>query len=269
MNQRKAIFITGAGSGIGRAVAQHFAARGWFIGLADINEAGMAETANLLPAGQSFITRLDVRDRAAWDQALAAFAQAAGGRIDTVMNNAGVAYGGHFTDQTEAEIDQLLAVNFKGVINGAQAAWPWLKASAPGSCLLNTASASAFYGTASLAVYSASKFAVRALTEALDVEWRDDHIKVRAILPAFIDTPLLAGPAGAKTNQSKRDSVIAAGLGFTPVGEVAAAAWNAVHGNKLHTPVGKVARQMRLAALFAPGYLRKRSRKLMQTRLGS
>ncbi len=266
MGTGKSIFITGGGSGIGRAVARHFAAHGWYVGLGDVNEAGMAETQALLPAGQSFATRLDVRDRAAWDAALAAFAKAAGGRIDVVMNNAGVAYGGAFVDQTEAEIDQLIAVNFKGVANGAQAAYPWLKASAPGSCLLNTASAAALYGTGGMAIYSATKFAVRALTEALDTEWLDDKIKVRSIMPAFIDTPLLAGPASTKTNVSKRDSVVAAGLEFTPVEQVALAAWNAVHGGKMHTPVGKTAKQLRLAAMFAPGYIRKRSRGLMQAR---
>ena len=63
MTLRKAIFITGGGSGIGRAVAQLFGARGWFIGLADINEAGMAATEALLPGGYSFSVKLDVRDR--------------------------------------------------------------------------------------------------------------------------------------------------------------------------------------------------------------
>lgn len=268
MTQRKSIFITGGGSGIGRAVAQHFAAHGWFVGLGDLSEAGMAETRALLPAEQSFAARLDVRDRAAWDAVLTAFASAAGGRIDVVFNNAGVAYGGALVDQTEAEIDQLIAVNFKGVANGAQAAHPWLKASAPGSCLLNTASAAALYGTGGMAIYSATKFAVRALTEALDTEWLDDRIKVRSIMPSFIDTPLLAGPAGSKTNVSKRDSVVAAGLEFTPVELVAEAAWNAVHGGKMHSPVGKTARQMKLAAMFLPGYIRKRSRKLMLLRRG-
>ncbi|MGE3692278.1 MAG: SDR family oxidoreductase [Novosphingobium sp.] len=262
----KSIFITGGGSGIGRAVAQHFGARGWFVGLGDVNEAGMRETQALLPEGGSFAVRLDVRDRAAWDAALGAFAEAAGGRIDVVMNNAGVAFGGAFADQTEAEIDQLIAVNFKGVANGGQAAYLWLKASAPGSCLLNTASAAALYGTGGLAVYSATKFAVRALTEALDTEWQDDGIKVRSIMPSFIDTPLLAGPAGANTNVSKRDSVVAAGLPFTPVEQVAEAAWNAVHGDRIHTTVGKTAAQMKLAATFAPGYLRKRARGLMEAR---
>jgi NADP-dependent 3-hydroxy acid dehydrogenase YdfG len=65
MTARKAIFITGGGSGIGRATAILFAAKGWFVGLADVSEGGMAQTATLLPAGQSSVHLMDVRDRAA------------------------------------------------------------------------------------------------------------------------------------------------------------------------------------------------------------
>jgi NAD(P)-dependent dehydrogenase (short-subunit alcohol dehydrogenase family) len=266
MAQRKSIFITGGGSGIGRAVAAHFAAQGWFIGLADINEAGMAQTAALLPAGQSSAHRLDVRDRAGWDIALEAFSKAAGGRIDVVFNNAGVAFGGPFEDNLQSEIDLLIDVNFRGVVYGAQAAYKHLKASAPGSCLLNTASAAALYGTGGFAVYSASKFGVRAMTEALDTEWGSDGIKVRDIMPSFIDTPLLHGPASANTNVSKRDRVVEAGLEFTPVEQVAQTAWDAVHGSRMHNLVGKTAKQMGLAAKWAPGYLRRRAKGLMGTR---
>lgn len=265
---RKSIFISGGGSGIGRAVAQHFADKGWFIGIGDINAAGMAETVAMLPAGQSFTARLDVCSPAQWDEALAAFAEATGGAINAVFNNAGIAHGGTIMDLSEDEIDRLIAINFRGVINGARAAYPWLRASAPDACLLNTASAAALYGSGGLAVYSATKFAVRALTEALDTEWSDDAIRVRSIMPSFIDTPLLQGPANSRTNLSKRDSVVNAGLEFTPVETVAQCAWDAVHGAKMHTLVGKTARQMAFAAKWMPDYLRRRSKKLMDTRLG-
>lgn len=266
MAGRKAIFISGGASGIGRAVALHFAQRGWFVGLGDINEAGMAETLALLPGGEGFAIRLDVRDRDQWDAALAAFAKAAGGHIHVVHNNAGVAFGGGFDELSEAEVEALIAINFRGVVNGARAALPWLTQTAPDACLLNTASASALYGTGGLAVYSATKFAVRGLTEALDTEWRRHNIKVRSLMPSFIDTPLLAGPANSGTNRGKRDSVVRAGLEFTPVEEVAQAAWDAVHGQRIHYLVGKTARKMRLAAILAPSYLRKRARSLMQAR---
>lgn len=258
----KSIFITGGGSGIGRAAAQHFAARGWLVGLADIDAAGMAATAALLPPGQSSSHPLDVRDRGAWDDALAAFAAVAG-RIDVVFNNAGVAHGGPLAGSPLAEIDQLIEVNFRGMAYGAQAAYRYLRAAAPGSCLLNTASAAALYGTGGMAIYSATKGAVRAMTEALDGEWHADGIKVRSLMPGFIDTPLLHGPASAGSALTKRDVVIATGLEFTPIEDVAAAAWDAVHGNRLHSPVGKTARQMSLAARWVPALLRKRARELL------
>jgi NADP-dependent 3-hydroxy acid dehydrogenase YdfG len=226
------------------------------VGLADVNEAGLAETAALLAKGQSWTTRLDVRDRAAWDQALAAFAKAAGGRLDVLFNNAGVAHGGPFAANSQAEIDQLIDVNFRGVAYGAHAAYPLLKAT-PGSCLLNTASAAALYGGPGLAVYSATKFAVRALTEALDAEWAADGIRVRSLMPGFIDTPLLHTPAHAGSNQSKRDTVVEAGLEFTPVATVADIAWTATTSPRLHHLVGKTARRLAFAARWMPGRLRK------------
>lgn len=259
MSGRRSIFISGGGSGIGRAIALHFAARGWFIGLGDINEAGMAETLALLPDGAGLAHRIDVCDPEAWKAALAAFAEATGGRIDVVANNAGIAHGGPLMELSQTEVDRLIAINFTGVVHGARAAYPYLKASGPGSCLLNTASASALYGTAGLALYSATKFAVRGLTEALEVEWLADGIRVRSLMPGFIDTPLLAGPVNANSNRRKRDIVVHAGLEFTPVGKVAEAAWRAVHGSRIHTLVGPTAHKLALAAKWAPGYIRKRA----------
>jgi NAD(P)-dependent dehydrogenase (short-subunit alcohol dehydrogenase family) len=207
----------------------------------------------------SWTTRLDVRDRAAWDEAFAGFAQASGGRLDVLFNNAGVAHGGSLAENAQAEIDQLIDVNFRGVAYGAQAAYPYLKAT-PGACLLNTASAAAIYGTAGFAIYSATKFAVRGLTEALDVEWHGDGIRVRDLMPGFIDTPLLHGPAGRESNVSKRDRVAEAGFEFIPMDEVTDAAWNAVQATSLHHPVGKLARQLMFAARWMPGRIRKQGR---------
>lgn len=264
----KAIFITGGGSGIGRAMGLRFAREGWFIGLGDVDAEGMAETVGLLPRGGSFCHPLDVRDPAQWERALAAFAKAAGGAVHVVANNAGVSHAGAIADHADNQVAQLIDVNVLGVVNGARAAFPWLRASAPNSCLLNTASASAIYGVGGIAVYSASKFAVRGLTEALDCEWADDGIRVRSIMPGFIDTPMLQLPSHPGSAMTKRESVLKAGMALTPIEDVAQAAWDAVHGKGLHRPVGRVARLMELTARWAPAYLRYRSRKLMNVRLG-
>lgn len=254
----KAIFITGGGSGIGQAVARRFAREGWRVGLADVNAAGLSETAAMLPAGMVETYRMDVRDRDQWKEALGAFTAKSGGRLDVLHNNAGIAVGGPFAEASFDEIDRVVAINLMGVINGARIGHAYLKAT-PDSCLLNTASASAIYGSSGLATYSATKFGVRALTEALDGEWYADGIKVRDLVPAFIDTPLLKGPVTG-SNQSIRDSVTGAGLELSGADEVAQAAWDAVHGDAVHTYVGKTAFRLKFAARWMPGQLRKRMR---------
>jgi NADP-dependent 3-hydroxy acid dehydrogenase YdfG len=250
MTARKAIFITGGGSGIGRATAILFAAKGWFVGLADVSEGGMAQTATLLPAGQSSVHLMDVRDRAAWKAALAEFWLASGARLDVLFNNAGIARGGLFEDVSDVDHDMLIDINFKGVVFGAEAALPYLKQT-PGSCLLNTGSAAGIYGAPGLATYAATKFAVRGLTESLDQEWAQHAIKVRSIMPSFIDTPLL-DTTTAGSNRTAREGVRDAGLEFTPVADVAQAVWDAVAGKRLHTVVGKTARNLAFTARWMP-----------------
>ena len=167
---------------------------------------------------------------------------------------------GALEENSVAEIERCLDINLKGVLFGAQAAYPWLKKSAPGSCLLNTASAAGIYGTPGASVYSATKFGVRAITESLDGEWAGDGIKVRSIMPSFIDTPLLDHNPNAKSNEDIRTRVTEAGLEITPVREVAQAAWDAVHRDKLHTTVGKTARSLAFGARWLPGKVRKQTR---------
>jgi NAD(P)-dependent dehydrogenase (short-subunit alcohol dehydrogenase family) len=249
------IFITGGGSGIGRATAILFAGRGWRIGLADVDAAGLAATKALLPAGLAETHVMDVRDRDAWVEALDAFT--GGGGLDVLFNNAGIGSGGPLALTSFEEIDRIVAINLVGAINGAKIGHAYLKRA--GGCLLNTASASAIYGSAGLAPYSATKFGVRALTEALDGEWAADGITVRSIIPSFIDTPLLDTTTAA-TNRSIRDTVTAAGMELTGVEKVAEAAWTAVHGDRLHTLVGKTAHRMAFAARWMPGRMRKMMR---------
>lgn len=260
MSTRKAIFITGGASGIGRAIALYFGQRDWFVGLGDVDTFGMEATMDMIGHGFVFQHKFDVRDRAAWDEALESFATATGGRIDVLANNAGIPLGGALEENSVEEIERCLDINLKGVLFGAQAAYPHLKKTAPGSCLLNTASAAGVYGTPGASVYSATKFGVRAITESLDGEWAEDGVKVRSIMPSFIDTPLLDHNPNAKSNEDIRSRVTEAGLEITPVEEVAKAAWDAVHGEKLHTLVGKSAKQLAFGARWMPGRVRKQTR---------
>ena len=249
---QKAIFITGGASGIGLATARLFAGRGWRVGLADVNEAALASTG--IVGARTY--RMDVRDRDAWTASLEDFT--GGGGLDVLFNNAGIGSGGPLAEAEFDELDRVVAINFMGVLNGARIGHAYLKRA--GGCLLNTASASAIYGSAGLATYSATKFAVRALTEALDGEWHGDGIKVRAIIPGFIDTPLLQGPVSG-SNRSIRETVTEAGLELTAVDAVAQAAWNAVHGDRVHTYVGATAKRMAFAARWLPGRMRRMMRR--------
>ena len=251
----KAIFITGGGSGIGQATAVFFANKGWFVGLADVNAAGLAETAALLPADQSSQHMMDVRDRAAWESALADFAVKSGGRLDILFNNAGIGSGGPLAIMTESEIERVLDINLKGVFWGAQVGFPYLRKT-PGSALVSTSSAAGLYAGPGMSVYCATKFGVRAMTESLDREWAADGVKARTIMPSFIDTPLLDG-VSAGSNEAIRETVRNAGLEFTPVEKVAQAVWDAAHGERVHTVVGKTARRLKWATTWAPWLLPK------------
>lgn len=258
-NARRAIFITGGGSGIGRAVAIYFAERGWFVGIGDINEENMEDTLGMIEGGFKYSHKLDVRDRDAWDVALKAFATAAGGRIDVVFNNAGIAHGGPVVDQPTDEVEAVLDVNIKGVIYGAQAAHAHLKQTAPGSVLINTASLAGIIGAPNLSVYCASKWAVRGLTNSLDAEWAGDGIKVSSLCPGFIDTPII-GQTSPDSNQTVKETLVEAGVEVSPVSSVPKVVWEAVHGDKLDYTVGKTASRLLFLKRWMPGRVRKEMR---------
>lgn len=186
---RPSIFITGAAAGIGQATARLFAAKGWYVGLFDVDETGVQRLRQELGANNSYAAKLDVCNPEAWQQTLADFVQQAG-RLDVLLNNAGILASGALADIPLARQHLLIDVNIKGVLNGCYLALPYLKQT-QGSRVINLCSASALYGQPSLAVYSATKFAVRGLTEALDLEWAADGIRVMDILPLFVQTDMV------------------------------------------------------------------------------
>ena len=257
---QKTIFITGGASGLGREVGRYFAEKGWFVGIADINDKGMAESAALLPEGQSSIHRLDVTDRAQWKQAVSEFGAITGGTMNVLFNNAGIGEGGPIQEMTDEAIDLMIAINFTGVISGTRACFEMLK-STPDSCVLYTASAAGIYGVADLSVYSATKFAVRGLAESHDIEFRKYGIKSRSLMPGFVDTNIISDVAEG-TNQTGKERLEEAGVLVSPVTIIGPAAWEAVHGDKIHTPVNKMAKQLAFAARWMPGRLRKQQAQL-------
>ena len=162
----KVAVVTGAASGIGRAVARSLAARGCNVALADIDTAGLEETARLI-GNTVRVTRhtLDVADR----EAIAAFpadVKAAHGGVDILVNNAGVALGGTFEQASEADFDWLMDINFYGVVRMTRAFLPLLKERTSAQ-LVNLSSLFGLIAPPGQTAYAAAKFGVRGFSEAL------------------------------------------------------------------------------------------------------
>ena len=167
----KVVVITGAGSGIGRALALNAAARGSLLALSDIDEAGLAETVDLAKntgATQIHAAPLDVADRAAFATYAAEVADHFG-RVNVVVNNAGVALAGDLADLAYDDMEWIVGVNFWGVVHGTKEFLPHLIASGDGH-LVNMSSLFGLISMPGQSLYNATKYAVRGMSEALREE---------------------------------------------------------------------------------------------------
>lgn len=182
------IFITGAAQGIGAATAQLFVKHGFKVGIYDKNIAQATTLAEQL--GQNAHAGfLDVSDEMSWKNALNDFIEWAG-ELNILINNAGILFSGAFENTALDQHLRTIDINVKGVLIGCHSAFEYLK-KARFARIINLSSASAIYGQADLASYSASKFAVRGLTEALDVEWQKYGIRVLDVMPLFVQTAMV------------------------------------------------------------------------------
>jgi NAD(P)-dependent dehydrogenase (short-subunit alcohol dehydrogenase family) len=190
----QSVFITGAGSGIGRAAARRFSRGGWLVGAFDVDPQGLAETCRELPPERTVQGPLDVTDPHAWERAVALFAQATDGHMHVLLNNAGVLHFGPFGSLDRASAARMIDINARGVVEGVYASLALLE-NTPGATVLNMASGSALYGPPDMAVYAATKFFVRGFTEALDLELAPKGVRVCGIFPGFVATPMVAQQA--------------------------------------------------------------------------
>ena len=179
------VVITGAGGGVGAACAARFAAGGWRVAGIDL----MAPTAS---PDVTLALAADVRVVAQCDGALATCVSQLG-RVDAVVNAAGVWTEGPAVETTEAEWDRVVDTNLKGTFFMIRAALPALVASS--GCIVNLSSDAGIQGNKGAAVYCASKGGVSILTKALALELAADGVRVNALCPGDIDSPMLAGQA--------------------------------------------------------------------------
>lgn len=198
---KKCMLVTGAAQGIGLAVARRYAGKGWFVGLYDLNGEGVEQLlgSGEFPAacgGHCDVTNTDSL-RAMFDD----FSMHTEGRLDLFVNNAGVLAAGEFTDIAAAQHDLIVDVNIRGATHALQLAFPMLK-NTPGAAVVNLCSASSIHGIPGLAVYSASKFYIDGITEALHLEWQQHDIHVTCVKPPVINTAMGAQVDAATSGKS-------------------------------------------------------------------
>lgn len=264
------VVITGAGSGIGQALAVEFARLGARLALADVNEGGLQQTISLLGSSEARAYKVDVSDASAVE----AFADQVAKYFRTVsilVNNAGVALHGSFAEITLAEFDWLMGVNFWGVIHGCKFFLPLLR-SAPSARIVNISSVFGLIGPPGQTAYSSSKFAIRGFSESLREELRSSGISVTCVHPAGIATNIAAqARAGEHTraeDQAMALKVFAKAARVTPQ-EAAHTIVQGILKNKDRVLIGKDAYRMdwmarvfpaRAGAMFADYMAKRRQR---------
>ncbi len=187
----KVSLITGAGSGIGRATALRFASEGATVVIADQNLQAAEKTQHLIEQANGIgqAIAVDITQEHQVAEAIAQTVQGFG-RLDILHNNAGVSVLKPITETTEADWDFLFGVNLKGMFFGCKHAIPYMVQQA-GGVIINTASELAIVGQPLYSAYCATKGGVLAFTRALSVEWVSKGIRINAVCPGPIKTPML------------------------------------------------------------------------------
>src|ERR1700761_4394598 len=209
----KVAFITGGATGIGFGIARAFSNAGMRIAIAYRNEEQRARAAQwFADHGREppLFVKLDVTDRAAFARAADAV-EAHFGQVNVLVNNAGVSVFGPTDEASYADYDWIMGVNFGGVVNGLVSFLPKLKAAGRGGHVVNVSSMAAYLSGPQAGIYTASKFAVRGLTESLRYNMVPYGIGVSLVCPALVATD--AGLSGLKRPAQFADS------GFQPVDE--------------------------------------------------
>jgi 2-hydroxycyclohexanecarboxyl-CoA dehydrogenase len=194
----KVAIVTGAGRGIGEAIASKLAAEGAAVVVTDLDQAAARRTAAALPGAVAL--RADVTDRQGVQEMADQVAQQFG-HIDVLVNNAGWDKAGLFLDSGPADWDRVIAVNLYGVLHSCKAVLPVMAAHGSGA-VVNIGSDAGRVGSSGEAVYSAAKGGVIALTKSLAREMAPHRVRVNCVCPGPTDTPLFASFAVPKLREA-------------------------------------------------------------------
>jgi NAD(P)-dependent dehydrogenase (short-subunit alcohol dehydrogenase family) len=184
--------VTGAASGLGRALSVEMAKQQWHIALCDVNEAGAAETLALVEkaGGAGQVERLDVTNPDAW-KSLADKLQASWPQLDLLVNNAGVGVGGEVGKLSLEDWNWIVNINLWGAIYGCHTMVGWMKQNPRGGHIVNIASMAAIVSAPSMAPYNMTKAAMVSLSETLDGELKPFNIGATAVCPSFFPTNII------------------------------------------------------------------------------
>lgn len=258
--------VTGASSGIGRALAQRLAAAGSALAIADIDEAGLQQTAQSLAKSSAPVTThiVDVAKEESV-KSFAADVSARHGRLTLLINNAGVALHGNFEEISLDDLRWLMDINFWGAVYGVKYFLPLLKRETRAH-IVNLSSVFGLIAPAGQAAYSASKFAVRGFTEALRHELAPTNVCVSCVHPGGIRTPIAQhARLGASTPAARRETSVARfeKLARTPPEKAAAVILRGVERREPRILIGMDAYQIDVLQRLRPAtYWKSLARKL-------
>lgn len=203
----KRAFITGAGSGLGKAMAVLLAKDQWTIGITDINSQALADTALLVnQTGKAITFVQDVADEQAYAQIAAQFLEQAGG-IDLLINNAGVGDGAVFGEYALENWKWIVGINQMGVIYGCHFFLPAMKRQGYGH-IINVASAAAFSSAGTMSPYNVTKAAVLSLSETLYAELKQENIRVSVVMPTFFRTNIMQYSRGQAAEKKAGEMLV-------------------------------------------------------------
>jgi NAD(P)-dependent dehydrogenase (short-subunit alcohol dehydrogenase family) len=263
----KRVVITGAGSGLGRALALRFAHDGWRVAIADLNEAGMQETLALVQqaGGSGFTQRCDVcsaNDMAA----LAERVRQEWGGVDVLVNNAGIATGGSVVESRYEDWQRVLDINLMGVVRGCKSFVPMMLAQKAGH-VVNISSFAGIASPPNMASYNVAKAAVISLSESMRAETIDEGVDVSVACPSFFKTNLPESFKAASDQWMKKFTEIVMERSKVTAEDVADDIYRAVHEGRFMVITHDDARMQWRLKRMAPEFFYKQVRDKLKQRM--